>query len=218
MADKPYIVKKRYWAFVLYLESAPSNWRDLLTQTGLPCCISPYHDHDVNPDGAPKKPHYHIILCYSGPTALTAIKPLVVDTLHQPLPIPLESVKGYYRYLTHKDNPEKYQYSEADITGLNGFCIEDYASLTMLEAQELLVYITGILKCEGIKEYSEAVDFFITAHDYQSLAFITTHTFHFTAYLRSARIAAGDQEPRADPLDRAATGKLAGTPAPAPGD
>ena len=43
--------KKRYWAFVLYPESAPSDWKDILQSTGLVCAISPYHDKDINPDG-----------------------------------------------------------------------------------------------------------------------------------------------------------------------
>ena len=60
MAEKKN-VKKRNWAFVLYPESAPENWKEQLQLTGLPCVISPIHDKDVNPDGTPKKAHHHII-------------------------------------------------------------------------------------------------------------------------------------------------------------
>ena len=60
--------KARYWAFVLYLESAPENWKEILQLKGIPFCISPYHDKDLNADYTPKKPHYHIILCFKGPT------------------------------------------------------------------------------------------------------------------------------------------------------
>ena len=62
-------VKKRNWAFVLYPESAPDDWIEQLRQTGLQCAISPLHDKDIDPTGEPKKAHYHIILCYSGPTS-----------------------------------------------------------------------------------------------------------------------------------------------------
>ena len=61
-------VKKRYWAFVLYPESAPSDWRDIIQMTGLPFAVSPLHDKDLNADNTIKKAHYHIILCYPGPT------------------------------------------------------------------------------------------------------------------------------------------------------
>ena len=73
------IVKKRNWAFVLYPESAPDNWKDMLQETGLPCSISPLHDKDVDPDGNPKKAHYHIIVCYNGPTSF---KYLAQSTKH----------------------------------------------------------------------------------------------------------------------------------------
>ena len=57
-------IKKRYWAMVLYPESAPKNWRDLLRETGIQCAISPLHDKDINADNTEKKAHYHIILYY----------------------------------------------------------------------------------------------------------------------------------------------------------
>lgn len=47
--------EKRYWAFVLYPESAPENWKDILQETGLSCCVSPLHDKDTNPTGEAKR-------------------------------------------------------------------------------------------------------------------------------------------------------------------
>lgn len=57
------VVKGRNWAFLVYPESLPSNWEDIITETGLPMAFSPLHDKDVNPNGEEKKPHYHVI-CY----------------------------------------------------------------------------------------------------------------------------------------------------------
>ena len=118
-------VKKRNWAFVLYPESAPSDWREQLQLTGLQCAVSPLHDKDVNPDGEPKKAHYHIIVCYSGPTSFNVVKGLT-DKLNQPIPIALEQIRGYYRYLTHKDNPEKYQYSADDVFTNNSSALHKF--------------------------------------------------------------------------------------------
>ena len=39
--------KGRAWAFVMYPESMPSNYYELLEQTGLPFAISPLHDKDI---------------------------------------------------------------------------------------------------------------------------------------------------------------------------
>ena len=99
-------VKKRNWAFVLYPESAPKDWREQLQQTGLQCAISPLHDRDVNADNSPKKAHYHVILAYSGPTSFNVVKGLT-ENLNQPIPQPLEQMRGYYRYLSHKEIPKK---------------------------------------------------------------------------------------------------------------
>ena len=74
MAQK--VVKKRNWTFVLYPESAPADWLEKLQLTGLQAEISPLHDKDINPDGTVKKAHYHIIVCYSGPTSYTVVKGL----------------------------------------------------------------------------------------------------------------------------------------------
>lgn len=48
-------IKKRNWGFILYTESAPLNWIEILKESGLPCCISPLHDKDVDSDGNLKK-------------------------------------------------------------------------------------------------------------------------------------------------------------------
>ena len=69
------------------------------------------HDRDTNPTGEPKKPHYHVIVSYEGPTTYSNVEKLTAR-LNQPIPQPLEQVRGYYRYLTHEDNPEKAQYGK----------------------------------------------------------------------------------------------------------
>ena len=97
-------IKKRNWAFILYLDSAPINWRDILQETGCMFAISPYHDKDINPDNTPKKPHYHIIMCYDGPTSYNVVK-RITDSVNATIPQPLEQIRGYYRYFTHTDNP-----------------------------------------------------------------------------------------------------------------
>ena len=69
-------VKKRYWAMILYPESAPDNWKDKLVESGIQCAVSPLHDKDKNADNTPKKAHYHIILCYEGPTTFKNVNSL----------------------------------------------------------------------------------------------------------------------------------------------
>ena len=146
-------VKKRYWAFILYPESAPTDWRTKLQETGIQCAISPLHDKDINPDNTPKKPHYHIILCYEGPTTYNNVLSLC-ESLNQPIPQPLEQLRGYYRYLTHKDNPEKYQYNDNLITTINGFDVSNYLDLTSSQVNSILKQIQELIIDNNILEYS----------------------------------------------------------------
>ena len=84
------IQKGRIWACVGYPESLPVDWLEQLQNTGLQIAISPLHDKDINPDGEEKKPHYHIIFNYDGPTTYNNVKTLC-DKLNMTFPIKLES-------------------------------------------------------------------------------------------------------------------------------
>lgn len=195
-------VKKRNWAFVLYPESAPKNWREQLLQTGLQCAISPLHDRDINPTGEPKKPHYHVILAYSGPTSYNVVKALTNGKLGQTIPQPLEQIEGYYRYFTHKDNPEKAQYNASDIETINGFDIRNYIDLTKSEVIRLKREIQAFIRDNEIMEYADLMDLLMDAGeemaDHYEVA--ANNTVFFDRYLSSRRFrVAGGGEDRRDP-------------------
>lgn len=153
-------VKKRNWAFIVYPESAPKDWRDILQQTGCMYAISPLHDKDINPDGEEKKPHYHVIVCYDGPTSYNVIK-RITDSINSPIPQPLEQIRGYYRYFTHLDNPEKFQYKESDITTINGFDINNYIDMTYTEISKYLLQIQQMIREKSITEFSDLLDMLV---------------------------------------------------------
>jgi hypothetical protein len=155
MSEKKSSDKKRNWAFTMYPDSAPENWKELLQQTGLQCCVSPLHDIDVNADISQKKAHWHVILSYSGPTSYSVVEKISVETFKGTIPQALEQIKGYHRYLTHKDNPEKAQYNECDIININGFSIRDYVELSKSEVTKLKMEITDYIEENDIREYQE---------------------------------------------------------------
>lgn len=179
-------MKKRYWAFVLYPESAPENWKEILQQTGLSICVSPLHDKDIDPTGQPKKPHYHIILCYSGPTTERVVKS-ITDSLNQPKPIALEQVRGYFRYLTHKDNPDKYQYDEKDIFTINDFDIDNYNDLSVSQINAIKKEIQSLIRKLNIVEYSDLLDYLLDVELYSYLDVAQNHTILFNTYITSRR-------------------------------
>lgn len=180
-------VKKRYWTFVLYPESAPEDWRDILQRTGLEIAVSPLHDKDINPGTEEvKKPHYHLILCYEGPTTGNAVKKLT-DELNQPIPLPIDSVRGLYRYFTHKDNPEKFQYDEKDISSINGFDIADYSDLSSSEVSRIKLELTKFIKESDLTEYSDFMDKVIELDKQDYFLIASTNTIYFNNYLCSRR-------------------------------
>ena len=179
-------MKKRSWAFVLYPESAPENWREILQQTGLSICVSPLHDKDINPTGEKKKAHYHIILCYSGPTTFNCVKS-ITDSLNQPIPIALEQVRGYFRYLTHKDNPEKYQYDEKEITPINDFDIDNYNDLSVSQINAIKIELQRIIRDNDIYEYCDLLDYLLDNDLLSYLDVAQNHTILFNTYITSLR-------------------------------
>jgi hypothetical protein len=179
-------VKKRNWAFVLYPESAPADWLERLQLTGLQCAVSPLHDCDLNPTGEPKKAHYHIILCYSGPTSYNVVKQLT-DGLNQPIPQALEQVRGYYRYLTHKDNPEKAQYNDNEIKTINGFNISDYVELTKSEVIEVKKSLQQLIIHLDLFEYSDFMDYLLENDLSLEYDVASSNTYFFEKYISSRR-------------------------------
>lgn len=180
-------VKKRNWAFVAYPESLPINWKELLQLTGLQVAISPLHDMDKDPTGEPKKPHYHVILCYAGPTSFNVVKALT-DSLKCPIPQPLEQVRGYYRYFTHMDNPEKYQYSPDTIETINGFSIMDFVELTKSEVLTAKRKLQSLIREKNILEYSDFMDYLQDSENMeQEYDVASNNTYFFEKYISSRR-------------------------------
>ena len=187
MAEKN--VKKRCWAFVLYPESAPKDWREQLAKSGIQCAVSPLHDRDTNPTGEPKKPHHHVILVYGNPTTYSNVKAFTNGRLGQTIPQPLEQVRGYYRYLTHADNPEKAQYSAGDIQLLNGFDIRDYVEMTKSEVMRYKRELLAFVRDNDILEYSDLLDILMDGGEATAdlLEVASNHTLMLTKYIASRR-------------------------------
>lgn len=176
-------IKKRNWAFVVYPESLPENWLDILKLKGLMTAISPLHDMDKNPTGEVKKAHYHIILSYGNPTTYNNVLVLTKE-LNGTIPIPLESVTGMYRYLTHKDNPEKHQYKEEDIILLNGF--DPVTLLSDTECFQLLKQCIILIKDNHIYQF-EDLEFFLLSNDLSDMFNITIKYCYFIQQVLASR-------------------------------
>lgn len=148
----------RTWAFVIYPESMPGDFEELIHETGLPLAMSPLHDKDLDPTGEPKKPHYHCIVYYENATTLKNVKENVCDKLNGTIPLKLESMRGMYRYHIHIDNPDKYQYDDRDRKFYNGFDIDMANKLTKTEINKMKREIHTFINDHDILEYSDLLD------------------------------------------------------------
>lgn len=178
--------KNRHWTFLVYPESAPTNWKEILQETGCQIAISPLHDKDENPDNELKKPHYHILICFPGPTTFKKVNSLC-SQLNSPIPKRVLSIIGIYRYFTHLDNPEKYQYNEEDIVVLNGFDIKEYNGLTASQTLVIKKAIQKLILDLNLTEYSDLMDYIIKnlSNDFYQVA--SNNTLFFDRYLSSRR-------------------------------
>lgn len=124
------------WTFIVYPESAPKNWQEVLDGYHIPWVSSPLHDKDINATGEPKKPHWHILLSFAGKKAYRQILS-ITETIKGTIPQVCRDKKGLIRYFTHRDNSEKAQYDLKDIETHGGFDLEEYLKPTASECMRL---------------------------------------------------------------------------------
>lgn len=149
--------RKRNWTCVVYPESAPKNWRDILDDEHIEWVESPLHDKDINGDGTKKKPHWHIALLFDGNKSYEQIKELT-DKLSAPSPKFVQSVRALVRYFAHLDNPEKFQYLVSEIKGHGGV---DLAELLKPTASSRYEMISDMVEYINQNHVTEFMDFLV---------------------------------------------------------
>lgn len=183
--------KERYWTFIVYPESLPEDWKEILQQTGLQIAISPLHNKDLNADGEIKKPHYHILLFFNGPTTYSRVEK-ITKMVNGTIPKRVISAIGMIRYLTHKDNPEKAQYDERDITTINGLDIDDVQGMTMSMELELKKGIIQLCRVKKITEYASLINYLIKEDMRDMFKIASSNTMFFNSYLKSMKFLIDD--------------------------
>lgn len=128
MANTKGCGRTRNFATVVYPESAPENWIDIIRESHINALISPLHKDDINPDGEVKKPHYHVLVMYESVKTIEQFEEFR-QSFGGVGQEKVNSIRGYARYLCHLDNPEKAQYSPNDVISIG---CEDYFDLISL--------------------------------------------------------------------------------------
>lgn len=151
----------REWSFVLYPESAPSDWLNRIRDLKVNVVISPLHDKDKAEGGNSeelKKAHYHILLSFGGLKSYEQVKE-ITDSLGQPIPQYVSNKTGMIRYFIHIDNPDKYQYKKEDIVTIGNVDLDLYFKLSTDAELDIVDDILDYCEETNCNEFYEIVDY-----------------------------------------------------------
>lgn len=103
----------RLWGTIVYPDSAPADWLELLEGLHIPCYVSPLHDKD---DG---KPHFHVFMIFEGQKSRNVFRNIIAvfggvgaELVHHKT--------AYLMYLCHLATDDKHTYDKADVRTLSG--------------------------------------------------------------------------------------------------
>lgn len=173
----------RNFAFELWKESLPEDWKTLLGKTGLPIAYI-WHDRDVYTEedyqralekveagerepfdwkpGDIKKEHAHVLVHGGSKDSPKSVKRML--EILGPLGVKhvevLDDYKAYARYMIHQGWPDKAQYSPAEIVKMNGIKFPDLEELPDLSRNQKLdvkIEILDMIDERRIGSYSALV-------------------------------------------------------------
>jgi hypothetical protein len=155
--------RSRNWTFVLYPESAPEDWREILDTEHIKWVESPLHDKDLNPDGTTKKAHWHILLLFNGKKSFSQIQE-ITKKLNAPIPQVAADAKALVRYMAHLDHPDKVQYERSAIIGHGGADVALYLKATSSTRYELISEMIEYIRENEIVEFIDFMGICMAEH------------------------------------------------------
>lgn len=174
------------WAFLIYQESAPENYLDVLEEMHIPFVLSPWHDKDVNKEsGEFKKAHKHGVLFFESLKSYTQVSELLTEKLHTPSHVEVVmSPKGMYDYFIHAENPDKTLYNMDEIESGCGFELEQF--LITNNNDHFLSTVIDIIEEHNFTEFNNLVRY-ARVENLSLLNLIIDKTYFFAKYLDSRR-------------------------------
>ena len=176
--------RTRNYASVFYPESCPDNFLEIIESWKVPVLLSPLHDSDLNPTGEPKKPHYHIMLCFDNVKTQEQARFYFEQLNCVGLEV-VNSMRSYARYLCHLDNPDKHRYSTSDVTSFGSI---DYVEICSSSADEIaaIAEIEDFIEVQDLLGYRSLCRLLRdVGRDDLYRILCTRSTLHFKAYLQS---------------------------------
>ncbi len=176
----------RWWSFIVYPESAPKDWKELVSNLHCEWSHSPLHDKDLwthdkideetgviyYKSGQRKKAHWHCIIKFDKSMSYMAVNELIRPMTNGPYLQKCYSLKGAFEYFVHLNNPEKYQYEKDEICRFNGFAIETTRTdrIKMLDEIGSVISAKGYIDLENVRKHYEG--------QYEYIDIISTRAFY----------------------------------------
>lgn len=142
--------RTRNWSLVVYLDEYQLAQR-LITLENVRYFAYIVHDKDVLPDGSPKPKHIHLALCLNSARTLQQITMHFTDIASNAgnaFGQPTRSNKAIIEYFTHKNESEKYPYTEDLIVSNN----LEYFKNEDTDEDNTIMIIEDILAGKPIRE------------------------------------------------------------------
>lgn len=174
------------WAFLIYQESAPENYLEILESLRVPFVLSPWHDKDIHSEtGEIKKSHKHGALYFDSLKSYSQVSELISNKLNGPSHVEIVlSPKGMFNYFTHAENPKKTLYNIEYIKSGCGFELDKF--LLEQNSDNFMNEVIDIIEKNNFTEFEDLVRY-ARENNYLLLGLIIERTYFFAKYLDSRR-------------------------------
>jgi len=159
---------------VFYPESAPENWREIVTGWHVPA-LAILHDRED------KKPHYHLLLMFSSMKSLPQVHNLT-DKLGSKELQPSYDIRGSARYLLHLDHADKFQYPFAALEAFSGAEALELTEPVGDPSPDIIAFVRE----QGIMEYSDLIHYCLDIKP-EWYIWARSHTQFLLGYFTSVR-------------------------------
>ena len=179
--------RTRNWTCVVYPESAPERWREMLDDLHIEWVESPLHEFDANADGEVKKPHWHVLLMFGGVKSYDQVLE-VTEFLNCPAPQRCHNAKAMVRYMAHLDNPDKFQYKISDIVSHGGVDLAELLRPSSSERYSIIRDMCCYIRDNHVTEFKDLMDYAMENHfDTWFPALCDNCSFVIQQYIKSER-------------------------------
>ena len=162
------VSRTRNYACIVYCESAPVDWLRIISDSKIPCFVSPLHDLDKYPNGEVKKPHYHVLVMFDSVKTEKQARDFFESFGGVGCEV-VNSCRAYARYLCHLDcvEEEKHKYKVDDVLEFGGasyICVIG----TMSDKNRAIKEMIQFVKDNQVDAFCQLLEY---ASEYQSTWF-----------------------------------------------